>query len=725
VRREGFQFGLAPWIALCAALLFLALAWPALMGRVYVFDDLGAFHLPLRALYAECLAEGSSFDWLPQLYTGFYLTGEGQIGTYHPLHWVMYQLLPLEQAFCAELLLSYLWMFAGAVGFLRRHLNWAAAAWGGLVFTFSGFNLLHLAHMNAIAIVAHLPWVLWAIDVVLRPAGRHSVAVAAGGIALLTGSQLLLGYPQYVWFCLLAEAAYAVWPWRRLSASRQHYRVSRWWLLLIAEVLGLMIGAVQLLPTTDSLSASVRQAADAGVALSGSLDPANFVQLVAPYLLRTRVVGENTHELGIYCGAVPLLLAVWWSTNVPRTRDETGLGRWSLALAAVALLLALGAFGPLYRVQLWLPLVSKFRMPCRYVVLFHFAIALLSACAVSELVRRNRSSNPPPSRIWPVWTIAVVSILIAVAAPWWFERPKLAGLRAIIAGPLLVTLGAGTVTLATRNVRAALPFLAVLAAADLGVYGLSYSVYPQTARLEEFKTSAALPANLGQGRVAFSLPSDRFRSVSVGNAMLLSGASRLDGYVGLPPTKVLDYQQLNSLRVAGVRWVRRSDETARISGLIPRGCGWLEAPDPLPLVRLVTQTVVSREPVKDLATIEVGSAALVEEPLNLPASQPGKLQTIAHRPGELRLLTSAPTRQLLLVAYSYHPGWQAEIDGRQTPVLRVNGDFFGCTIPAGTHYVRLVFRPASLRYGASISVLGLGLTAVLFLMLSLRSSRSR
>ena len=35
------------------------------------------------------------------------------------------------------------------------------------------------------------------------------------------------------------------------------------------------------------------------------------MQAVAPYLFATRVVGQNTHELGLYFGAVPLLLAVW------------------------------------------------------------------------------------------------------------------------------------------------------------------------------------------------------------------------------------------------------------------------------------------------------------------------------------------------------------------------------------------------------------------------------
>jgi hypothetical protein len=720
----------------------LALAWPAVVGHVYVFDDLGAFHLPLRAFYARCLADGTSFGWLPQLYGGLYLTGEGQVGTYHPLHWLLYRLLPLERAFCAELLLGYLWMFAGTVGFLRRHLSWPAAVWGGLAFTFSGFNLLHLAHLNAIATVAHLPWLLWAIDVLLHSESQQGAARAAVWIALLTGSQLLLGYPQYVWFSLLAEGAYAGWMWWRRTPARRASDGTRvhggpslarragvsW--LFVAKALGLMIGAVQLLPTADSLSNSVRQATGARFALSGSLDPLNAVQLVAPYLLRTRVMGENTHELGLYCGAVPLLLAAWWLTN-PRLRDRTGIGRWSIALAALALLLALGGFGPLYRLQLWLPLVSKFRMPCRYIVLFHFAMALISGCAVGSLVARRKTSIRLPSRLWPVWAIAAISALAAVTAPWCFDRQRLADLDGIVIGPLVFTLAAGLMTMAVRKVRIALPLLALLTAADLGSYGLSYSVHRHTSTLDEFTDSAALPAELRHERVVFGLPSARFRNVAVGNAMLLAGASRLDGYVGLPPAKTLDYRHAAALRVAGVRWVRRNEETARIAGLRPHGCGWLKVPDPLPPIRLVTQAVTSREPAKDLPAILVDSTALVESPLDLPPGPPGSVQVLVNAPGEIQVETFTSTPQLLVVTESRHCGWQAEIDGQPAPVLRVNGDFFGCAVPAGSHRVCFAFRPASLRYGLSISVLGLGLTAALSAMsvfrhlLNRTSSRTR
>ncbi len=133
--------------------------WPTIWERIIC---------RCASFYAQQLAAGQSFDWLPSLYNGFYLTGEGQVGSYHPLHLLLYRWLPLTVAFDLELLLSYPLMLIGMYGLLVRRLGQhGAALFGGLVFTFSGFNLLHFVHPNAVAVVAHMPWLLWMIDVLL------------------------------------------------------------------------------------------------------------------------------------------------------------------------------------------------------------------------------------------------------------------------------------------------------------------------------------------------------------------------------------------------------------------------------------------------------------------------------------------------------------------------------------------------------------------------------
>src|SRR4030095_422712 len=131
------------------ALILGILSWPMLTGQVYIKDDLGMFHLPLRLFYAQSLAEGNNFTWFPNIFNGFYLHGEGQVGMYHPLHLILYSALPLALAFNLEVLLGYPFMLSGTFGLLSRWgIRRDAAMFGALCFTFSGFNLLHHIHPN-------------------------------------------------------------------------------------------------------------------------------------------------------------------------------------------------------------------------------------------------------------------------------------------------------------------------------------------------------------------------------------------------------------------------------------------------------------------------------------------------------------------------------------------------------------------------------------------------
>jgi hypothetical protein len=762
--------GLFASTLLAALALVALLAAPCLVGRVYTRDDLGAFHLPLRAFYARQLARGEPFGWTPQLYCGFYLTGEGQLGAYHPLHLLLYRFLPLEAAWAAELLASYPFMLLGTYLFLRRLVGRRdAALFGSLAFTFSGFNLLHFVHPNAIAVVAHIPWLLWMIDVMLVAPNRNRVVAAQTGIALLTGSQILLGYPQYVWFSLLAEGAYGLCvvsgsryaaarcvaigdrgkqtpgdrrtprsqapAWERFfrklplpigkdRASRKstteleqgdHLSATPFVTsprqLAIAKTAGLLLGGVQLLPTLDGLAHSVRRSVDAAFIDSGSLHPLNLVQLVAPYLFARRVVGQNTHELGLYVGAVPLMLIVWL---VVCRRDLGRLRRPALAAGGfglLAMLLAFGHFGPVYRLQRLLPLVGRFRFPCRYTVLACLCVAVASAVAMVALARQQeRGERTPWRRLWPVGIAVLFSVLIAAAGMLLGNRPFIASTPAILAGPLLIGSAAVLLVLAARGIRWVLVGLVLFAAADLGYYGMSYAAYPHAERLDAYVARTTTPGANCDGRVLAEVPRSGLAGLRTGNQITLAGWRRADGYAALEPARKLDYRQLAALRVAGVRWVRRGEATAAIDGLVEHDARWLEVPAPLDRVRLVTRTRPSRDPARDIARIPLESVALVEEPIALPAGPPGTATIVGERPGLLHLRLECPNRQLLVVSESYHPGWRAEVDGRAAPVVPANGDFLGCVVPPGVHEVVLEFRPRSLGNGLLVS--GLGLTVV-------------
>lgn len=727
------------WALFAAVGLLAALAGPMLARRVYTADDLGAFHLPLRAFYQDCLVRGERFDWSPQLYCGFYLTGEGQVGAYHPWHWLLYKFLPLSLAFDLECVVNYPLLLVGMYCLLRRwRLRRDAALFGATAFTFSGFCLLHFVHVNAIAVVAHLPWLLLAIDVALRSPRPARRTWAGAAISLLTASQVLLGYPQYVGFSLLVEIGYAAWllrnrpslplrkdraesAWRRKSTGRLCAAAS----LLFWISVGIAIGGVQLLPTWDALRESSRQAADASFSGTGSLAPLNVVQLIAPYLFRTRVVGQNTHELGLYAGSVTLLLAVWcvFGHNTPSRFKP--LVRAALFLGGFGFLFAMGPNGPLQPLAAWLPIVNKFRFPCRATVLVEFSLAVLAAIGFLAIGTRPQRSFGPTGRaarragagLTAVWALATGSVVLAIIGPiCWHDYVATPAL--IAAGALLSVASATLITLALKDVRWAKGALAVLSAVDLGIYGLSYAVYPQATTLTQFIAAHPGPSEPPSDRVAVDLVQPNGPGIHQGNEVLLSGWRRVDGYAGLEPARRLDYRQPNALRAAGVGWIA--------AGLLAlpaenKNGTWsrLAAP-PLPRARLVTQTFSTTDAARDISHIAVDAAALLDEAVQLDGGSPGSVVSVDDRPGSIHLAVQAPSRQLLVVAERWHAGWMGTVDGRPAPVLRVNGDFLGCLVGPGAVDVRLEFRPASLRSGLWLTACGLGLLVVGLLAAHLR-----
>ena len=703
-----------------------------------------------RAFYAQQLARGEPFDWMPGIFAGFYLTGQGQAGTYHPLHWLLYRFLPLRAALGWEYLGSYPILAAGMWVLLWRRLGRRdAAMFGSLAFTFSSFSLLHFSQPNAVAAAAHLPWLLALIDVILVDARRSRVAAAQMMLALATGSQILLGCPQYVWFSLLAEIGYIVFLLRtrcylprggcetmlscRECVGCYHHPLPR---VIIAKGLGLLVGAVQLVPTLDALLHSSNACSTAGAAaaagFAGSLDPINLVQLVAPYLPAQRVFGGST-ELGLYLGAVPLLLAV---CALAWHRKLSGLGPlvWGAAgFGATALLLAMANSIPLLQSHGGLPGTTWLRFPCRYSVLFQFSVAVLAAMGfllVNQRAQLARQSGQPLSRtlvgeLWrefePLWAVVLAGIAVAGVGVVLQGKPAVGYLPGVLAGPLFLATATVLIIAAAKGVRGAMVGLVLLTAADLGCYGLSFALAERTDLLQAALRSGAhppaeiaLPDGAGHRIFAPQAPAAA-PNEPVGNQMTLAGWSRLDGYAEWEPGRRLNYLSVPALRVGSVQWVLASPATASIAGLVPRGGAWLEVPDPLPRARLVSGALASEEPTVDLGQIDVARTALGDYGLVLPPGLAGEAAVLAERPGWIQLRTHCSQPRLLVVSESFDRGWRCRVNGRPQPVLRVNGDFLGCAVEAGESQVLLEFRPASLQAGWLASLSGLALVFCCFL----------
>jgi hypothetical protein len=667
---------LAVLIGVCSAALLAPLVVPLFSGRVFVFNDLSWFHLPIRHLYQQALNSGDSVLWTPSIFAGYYLHGEGQIGAFHPFHQLIYRVLPLGPAFNVELIANYVAGFGGTFWFLRRlQFGQTPALFGAMLFAFSGFNLLHHQHLNMVAIVAHMPWLVGAADVAIVDERRRVRTLAVAAIALILGSEFLLGFPQAVWWNLMTLVAFSLF---RASEA------GRWRRLLpcaAAVLIGTLLGGIQLVPTADVAAHSERMAFTGDFALTYSLHPINLLQVWSPYVFEagvwSKVDPRWLHEFGIYSGAILPIGLIWvWSRRqaLPaRRRLIAGV----TGFAGVTLLLALGRYGALAGLLSYLPVFQTLRAPTRYIVLVQFALAILAAMTLEDLIAIADRRTAAASRYTPaLWIPAALGIATTVAlntgvlpyGPHTFSHVAEAA-----KGPAFVLAVTVLVFLAARQVRWALGALIVVTAADLAAWGL-VSVYRQPP-LTIQELTPGIPEAPADPADSYALAP--LRGPLRTDLLILRGYRLTSGYVGLFPATFYPLDSETSARLSGTKW------------------------------RFTADGVRHPEP---------GSAERVRLLDEEGHTATGVASMVLDRPGHLVVDVVAPGRRTLALTERFHAGWSAASGDVSLQTVTVDHDFLGCVVEAGAYRVTFHFMPRSFVYGSLVSALGVALVAGVLIM---------
>lgn len=713
-------------------------ASPIALRRVGVNGDMGMHFLPIRGLYARYLRTGQDFDWFPELFGGYLMTGEGQHGPYHPLHLLMYRWMPLDVAFATEVFLPVLVLGVGLIVYLRRYVNTAGACMGGLLGGFATNFVVHMQQPCITQIIAHVPWMMLAIDGVVQATQSVRRMRAVAAIALVTGSQVLLGHPQALWFSLLTGSLYGLFV---LIARRKDWKA---WAGVVAGVsLGLGIGAVQLLATVELLATTDRTVANPTALAYPTIECRQLPGLFAPSMVWGDIFPT-------YFGAVSMVLACWWLTahrlrfdddteavdaegKVPsastwRYRPAWQLSLWATLATLLMAWMSLGREGYLYRLQMLLPLVGRFRGPARFLMVSQICFAILAAVAFARLVHLVRTDRhvPRPHLILP-WIPAVIAVALI---PWQLHsgigHADLGSFKySVFPGALLFGGAALAVTAASRGPRmirqVGLVSLCLLAAVDVAVFcvgnqGVGKIYWRRLPTYSEYLAGNPLPPvppEAANGRLVHEgNPGDMLKRI---NPYLLMGYRAANGNAGLYVRRSVRLASVNALRVAETAWYwQPPNDICRIAGMTPPpGGGWCAIPNPLPRARLVTEARYSDAPGEDIDRIDVDRTALTSRPIALPPSLPGRVDRIEERPGHLALEVQVPAEQLLVLTESYHRAWHVRCDGKPIPPERVNGDFLGCLVAAGRHRIEFDFRSDVLRLGKFLSLACLSIVTAL------------
>ncbi len=103
----------------------------------------------------------------------------------------------------------------------------------------------------------------------------------------------------------------------------------------------------------------------------------------------------------------------------------------------------------------------------------------------------------------------------------------------------------------------------------------------------------------------------------------------------------------------------------------------------------------------------------------------GKAEMVKSEGAALVARVEASTGTLVVMSVAYNPNLAARVDGNIVPIYRTNYMLCSVPVPAGDHTVIVEYKSQPLRIGALISLMALGLSAVLWVALSLSSRRKK
>ena len=227
------------------------------------------------------------------------------------------------------------------------------------------------------------------------------------------------------------------------------------------------------------------------------------------------------------------------------------------------------------------------------------------------------------------------------------------------------------------------------------------------------------------------------QSASVGDSLLPFSINRTWGggtlrlvrpYLMDRILKSLPPQQQNKLAdILNIKWVVLGDPFKEIwRGEAPREVTWAERPNPLPRAFLVDKWHVIEDGKQALGKLlsprvdplrEATVASLSADDgqaAKLPASETGgsvlnsdraggKIISINYDWNRCDLDVQADRSAMLVLNDTWHPGWIAKVDGRETPIFRANVIFRGVMIEPGRHQVEFIYSPRRFHIGLIVS----------------------
>jgi hypothetical protein len=719
------------------------------------YSDFLAEHLPSKLfLNREYRDTGELPLWNPHHFCGSPFVHDLQVGMFYPPFAIVYVVSEQTVGAALSWVIALHVLAAGVFAFWYAHsrgLNEVGSLVVGVGFMLSSKWMTHLllaGHTVTIGL-AWLPLILLLVEHAI--ATRHAASALGAGAALA-----LLGLGTHPQFALYAGLFALLW-----TLPTERTRVLRWfggWFAACA--IAALLDAVQLFPTLEASQWSAR---------SSGLDAMNTLTLGVHTLFA--LVGPsrayappNSWELqGVFglfwlgaAAAAPLLAPQW---------------NRQFAVFCGLLVFALGGAVLLD----WLPLLDRFRVPTRALVIAAFPLAFLAGAA-TDAITRSEWSGEARLALSRGFRRAMLFAGVPTVLGLVFSDGVLSRAFVAYCVALLVSLVAFVRILQPGRLSArsrTCVWCGILLADLVAPIAALPDVRPQAELYPSSLAMNALAAHAQPVRVLdWDTGSEAERESFLGIGAPLAMVHGVDTPRGYNPLDVRHYREFIAFVVDDPRPVRgNSPYTQQVlpnfevgnpelfrllcvtHRVVPADAptvpgNWKPLltdpapPAPPPLLpaspdRLPPHTLTEARDARPRAWIvpraepmpaadalaalkrtdfsQTVLLSVESAPSHPPGARPGTARIASYRANRVSVELDG-TGGWLVLSDVWFPGWKCEIDGAEVEVYRANHAFRAAPVPAGARHAEFVFAPRSYLVGRWVSLCSLSALVAAFVI---------
>lgn len=706
--------------------------WGYLVGvpvKNSLLSDVVSQIYPLRTYAMNQIKSGILPLWNPMMFAGYPFIANIQVGILNPTN-LLFFIFSYPIAWGLQSFLQPLMAAIFTYFFLRfLKIGRIASVFGGLVFAFSGFNVIWMEWNVHAFTVAFLPLLFYLTNLFFKDEKKRFIGPL---ISLVFCLQIFSGYPQVTVYSVFTLLLYVFF----IYGFTKRAVLCLFWMLL-----GIFMSAVQLFPTMELFVNSQRKLE--------VLYPHNYsfpwrylTSFVAPDFFGNPTTGnywgngDYTDNVG-YTGIVSFIFSIYFVIFQKRKTKQSIFFIYQFII--VFLLLLCGR----------LPFFIKFLQyvglgalaPTRILFLLNLSLALTGSFALDIFIKTGLKIKEILSligiQIIGVWSLLFGSLIFYFLKP--LSKNIYIGIRnlfypcvycVILIGLLLAFLSPKKVI---RFLSAVLIiFLAIFELFRFGWKYLSFTpeklIFPSTPIIDYLKEQKGIfrveggeviPMNmlLPYGLESYSAYDPMYPLVTAQYMSLIDG-----GDINNPKSRYGQVHRFDSplfdlVNVCYILALKKDnnskpDQEGKISSMFQSEKFKVVFEDKITVVVKNLNCYPRAFLISDFSETNSNE-------VTIKLTDKISKDTIIwekYTPLFKEAKVSAEKETLFFISDIFYPGWKALVDNKETKVLKANNSFQAIKISKGEHKIVLIYKSISFFIGLTISIIsGTLILLVLFL----------